>query len=146
MSQLIRLLNLHEGRSRFAYLCTAGKITAGVGRNLDKDGGLGLSEQEIDYLLQNDIDRISGELHKAFRWFGSLNAPRRAAMIDLCFNLGLTRLMSFRKALAAMAEQDYQRAADEFMASRWSQQVGQRALRVTGMIRSGEWPDDLPGN
>ena len=59
-------------------------------------------------------------------------------MIDISFNLGQTRLRGFKKALDAMATEDYDRAADEFMDSRWSEQVGDRAVEVTEIIRTGE--------
>ena len=60
-------------------------------------------------------------------------------MIDLSFNLGQTRLRGFKKALDAMSTEDFDRAADEFMDSRWSEQVGNRATEVTEMIRTGEY-------
>ena len=37
-----------------------------------------------------------------------------------------------------MAEEDYETAANEFMDSKWSSQVGRRAYEVTQMIRTGE--------
>ena len=60
-------------------------------------------------------------------------------MIDMCFNLGLSRLRGFVKAIEAMSRQQYDNAADEFLDSRWASQVGQRAIRVTEMIRTGEY-------
>ena len=60
-------------------------------------------------------------------------------MIDMCFNLGLTRLRGFVKALEAMSREQFDIAADEFMDSKWAQQVGTRAIRVTEMIRDGEY-------
>jgi lysozyme len=57
----------------------------------------------------------------------------------LCFNVGLSRLMGFKKALAAMAIEDYDVAADEFLDSRWAKQVGSRALTITDMIRTGDY-------
>ena len=60
-------------------------------------------------------------------------------MIDISFNLGQTLLRGFKKALDAMATEDYDRAADEFMDSRWAEQVKGRAPEVTEMIRTGEY-------
>ena len=60
-------------------------------------------------------------------------------MVDICFNIGLTRLRGFVNALAAMSRSQYEIAADEFMDSRWSEQVGNRAVEVTDMIRTGEY-------
>jgi len=138
MSKLIEQLKRHEGVRTHAYKCSADYITVGVGRNIDEDGGLGLSDDEIDYLLANDIKRCKQEL-VALSWFVDLDEVRQDALINLCFNLGLTRLLGFRNAMAAMAEGDYEKAADEFLDSRWATQVGQRAVEVTNMIRSGSY-------
>tara|TARA_R110000823_G_scaffold219481_1_gene348408 strand:- start:119 stop:541 length:423 start_codon:yes stop_codon:yes gene_type:complete len=137
--KLIEMLRLHEGVETHAYECSASKITVGVGRNIDPEGGIGLSTDEINYLLQNDIDRVYSELDNEYDWFSGLDQVRQDAMIDISFNLGQTRLRAFKNALAAMARGDWRAAADEFMDSRWSKQVGNRAKTLTGMIRTGEY-------
>lgn len=139
MGQLVDTLKRHEGVRSHAYKCSENMITVGVGRNLDENGGIGLSDDEIEYLLMNDIERCDAELRAAYDWYENLKKPRRDAMINLCFNLGLTRLRGFVKALEAMSREQYDVAADEFMDSRWAEQVGDRAVEVTELIRSGEY-------
>ena len=136
--QLREMLKRHEGVRSFVYLCSEGYETIGVGRNI-ADSGLGLSDDEVDFLLDNDIKRVREELNDEYYWFGALNAARQEAMIDISFNLGQTRLRGFKKALDAMSTEDFDRAADEFMDSKWSEQVGNRATEVTEMIRTGEY-------
>ncbi len=138
MSKLSDQLRIHEGVRSHVYLCTAGYETIGVGRNI-AESGIGLSDDEIDYLLENDIKRCKQEL-VGLSWFADLDAVRQDAIVNLCFNLGLTRLMGFKNAVGAMAVGDYEKAADEFLDSRWANQVGQRALDVAHMIRTGEYP------
>lgn len=138
MDKLVKQLRRHEGVRTHAYLCSENKITVGVGRNLDENGGIGLSEDEIDYLLKNDIKRCQQELI-ALSWFVDLDSVRRDALTNLCFNLGMTRLMGFRKAMAAMAVGNYEEAADEFYDSKWAKQVGLRADEVCEMIRTGRY-------
>ena len=138
MSQLVEMIKRHEGVKSKVYLCSAGYETIGVGRNIS-ESGLGLSDDEIDYLLQNDIQRVKEELRETYFWFGTLDEARQDAMIDICFNLGLTRLRGFVKALEAMSREQFDIAADEFMDSKWAEQVGTRAIRLTEMIRSGEY-------
>ena len=133
------MLKIHEGVETHAYKCSASKITIGVGRNIDPEGGIGLQEDEIDYLLQNDIDRIISELDFEYGWFSELNEARQDAMVDISFNLGQTRLRKFQKALTAMAKSDWDTAADEFMDSKWSKQVGNRAKELTEIIRNGKY-------
>ena len=139
MTMIIEMLRKHESVETHAYKCSANKTTIGVGRNIDKNGGIGLSQMEIDYLLANDIKRVEAELSQAFNWYDDLNDPRKDAMMDMCFNMGLPRLSKFKKSLAAMSNRHYEIAAVEFLDSRWAVQVGQRAITVTDIIRSGEY-------
>tara|TARA_R100000655_G_scaffold31580_1_gene63199 strand:+ start:157 stop:582 length:426 start_codon:yes stop_codon:yes gene_type:complete len=138
--RLIEQLRIHEGVETHAYECTAGKITVGVGRNIDPDGGLGLSEGEINFLLQNDIYRSRKELSESFSWFDDLDEVRQDGMCNLHFNLGLTRLRGFKKALHFMESGDFLLASEEFLDSRWAEQVGNRADDVAQMIATGEYP------
>lgn len=141
MEKLIDMLKRHEGVETHAYECSEGKVTVGVGRNIDQKGGMGLSEDEIDYLLQNDVERVIKELSSEYPWFNSLDDVRKDAIIDIAFNLGATRLRGFRRALTAMEAGDYTEASTEFLDSRWAKQVGGRALELTDMIASGEYAD-----
>tara|TARA_R110001632_G_scaffold59415_1_gene144507 strand:- start:339 stop:779 length:441 start_codon:yes stop_codon:yes gene_type:complete len=135
---LVDMLKRHEGIKSKVYLCSKGYETIGVGRNISKTG-MGISEIEIDFLLNNDLLRIRRELRTEYLWFSKLDSIRQDALIDISFNLGQTVLRKFKKALKAMSEENYELAADEFMDSRWSKQVGNRAVEVTEMIRSGEY-------
>jgi|VirMetMinimDraft_7_1064189.scaffolds.fasta_scaffold156831_2 lysozyme len=138
MNRLLETLKRHEGLKYHVYKDSLGYETIGVGRCIRKNVGLGLSHDEVDYLLMNDVQRCIEELDANFEWFRELNTIRKEAMINMCFNLGITRLKKFKNALAAMAEEDYNSAAFHFMDSRWATQVGLRALEVTQMIATGE--------
>ena len=140
MTKLRDQLKRHEGVRTHAYKCSANMITVAVGRNIDENGGLGLSMDEIDYLLDNDIKRCKREL-LAYSWFIDLDSVRQDAMVNLCFNLGFSRLSLFTNALAAMAEANYELAAMEFLDSRWARQVGKRSQDVAHMIRTGKYPE-----
>lgn len=140
MNKLIKQLKRHEGVRTHAYQCTANMTTVGVGRNIDEDGGIGLSIDEIEFLLENDIKRCKQELI-SFPWFPEIDSVRQDALINMCFNLGMTRLLGFKNALTAMSVGDYDTAAEEFMDSRWAKQVGSRAEEVCAMIRTGNYPE-----
>lgn len=139
MSKLTQMLRRHEGVKQFAYEDSLGYLTIGAGRSIDSRVGLGLSDAEIEYLLKNDIDRVREELKSNFPWFHNLNKARKDAIISICFNLGLPKFMKFEKALAAMAEEDYITASNEFLDSRWALQVGARAMELAEMIETGEY-------
>lgn len=137
--KLIEMLKRHEGSEKHAYQCPAGHATIGVGRCIESGVGLGLTDEEIEYLLANDIVRTRSELSSEYAWFDDLDHVRQDAMIDIAFNLGATKLRKFRKALSAMSLWHFDLAASEFANSRWSSQVGQRAEELCEMIATGEY-------
>lgn len=135
-----RLLKLHEGVRLKPYMDTVGKLTIGVGRNLDDRG---ITAEESEYLLSNDINDVWLQLLSHLPMFARLDTVRQAVLVDMAFNLGLSGLMSFSKALLAIKEERFDVAADELLASKWSAQVGRRSQRLATMMRSGEWPEEL---
>ena len=137
MQNLIKMLRQHEGVRNTVYLDSLGIETIGVGRNLKE---VGLSDDEIDYLLVNDVNRCKAEA-KQFDWYEELDTVRREAILNLLFNLGRPRFMGFKKAIAALGDHNYSLGADEFYDSRWRTQVGQRAEDICHMIRTGTYPD-----
>ena len=136
--RLLEMLKRHEGVRSKVYLCSAGYETIGVGRNIS-ESGIGLSDEEVDMLLENDIARVIKELASEYPWFNDLDDIRKDAMIDISFNLGATRLRGFRRALAAMEAAKYKEASTEFLDSKWAKQTGGRALELADMIASGEY-------
>lgn len=139
-------LSKHEGRRRFVYDDATGKpvaigsqirgkLTVGVGRNLEDRG---LSDDEIDYLLDNDIcDCISNA--QKFRWFEGLDPVRQAVIVELIFNLGPTRFSTFKKFIKAVSEQRWQNAAAELKNSVWYTQVKGRGDTLIAQVTTGEW-------
>ena len=138
MSKLIEMIKRHEGVVPHAYQDSRGYWTIGVGRLVDEDLGGGLSDDEIDYLLTNDINRCIEEA-QAYPWFAGLSEPRQAVVISLLFNLGKPRWDGFKKAQAAIEAGDYGEAASQMLDSRWAAQVGKRAEDMAAMMISGEW-------
>ncbi len=128
------MLIRHEGQKLKLYKCTADKFTIGVGRNIEDNG---VSKAESDFMLDNDIIRVHEELTMNFGWYYYLSEIRKAAMIDMCFNLGLTRFRKFKKMIEAINNTDYNLAADEMLDSKWARQVGNRAKELAGMMRAG---------
>ena len=144
MQNLIEMLKRHEGEvvtngRHLIYKCSAGHWTIGIGRNVDLNGGLGLSDDEVDYLLENDIMRVIKELSSEYPWFNDLDDVRKDAMIDISFNLGATRFRGFKNALSAMESADYTLAAKQFLDSKWSRDVKGRSHELASMIETGKY-------
>lgn len=134
-ADLIAQLRRHEGLRLRPYRCTADKLTIGIGRNLDD---VGINEEEAVYLLVNDINRVVKELQRDFLVFDRLDDVRKVVLIDMCFNLGISRLRMFKKMFAAIDEKDWTLAAAEMVDSRWCSQVGQRCKTLKLMMETGK--------
>jgi lysozyme len=140
MSKLEEMLKVHEGVRRFAYRCTSNAITIGIGRNIDPNkGGMGLSDDEVMYLLRNDIKRVYDELDSSYKWFAELDDVRQDVLQDMCFNMGLPSFEKFRKMLAAVELEQWDRAAEEMLNSRWAEQVKGRSIKLANMMRTGAY-------
>jgi lysozyme len=135
LSLLQKQLILHEGVRLKPYRCTAGKLTIGIGRNLDD---VGISQEEALGLLRGDIARAIAAVRTELPWFDRLDDVRQRVVADMCFNLGIDGLLAFKQTLAAIAGGDYDRAATEMLNSRWAAQVGERARRLARMMRTGK--------
>lgn len=128
---LVHLLVRHEGYRRHPYKCTAGKLTVGIGRNLDD---VGISREEAEYLLVNDIRGAISDLNHHLPWFVSLPETVQHALIDMTINMGIVRLLEFRNMLGAIQAGNWEAARREAMDSRWARQVGTRAHDICAMF------------
>ena len=133
-NRFIKQMRFHEGVRNKVYKDHLGIETIGVGRNLVDRG---LSDEEVDYLLTNDITIVENELDNGLSWWRDLDEVRQRAFADLAFNMGLPRLHGFFKMLDALQRRDYHAAADELLDSKYAKQVGERSNRVAEMIRTG---------
>ncbi len=135
VAALSSLLIQHEGNVLKPYTDTAGKLTIGVGRNLTD---CGITAEESGILLANDIERVRLELDRYCSWWTLLSETRQLVLADMCFNLGIHKLLTFKRFLAAAMAGQWDAAADEMLNSQWCHQVGQRAITLSRMMRTGQ--------
>ena len=138
--RLAELLTLDEGERLKVYRCPAGKLSIGVGRNLED---LGITEEESEYLLDNDIRRVESELDREFSWWRTLSDVRQAVLADMNFNLGISRFRRFKKMLAALEAGNWPEAAVQMRRSKWATDVKQRADRLIRMMETDQWPEEI---
>lgn len=138
VNALYAQLNTDEGRKYKIYVDTVGKRSIGVGRNLDD---VGVSDAEIDLMLQNDVQRAVNLLDKNIPWWATLTEARQQVLANMCLNMGWgdgrTGLSSFINTLASIKAGDYGKAADNMLMSKWATQVHDRAVRLAKMMRDG---------
>lgn len=137
---MTRQLRLHEGERLKPYRCTAGKLTIGVGRNLEDRG---ITAQESAMLLANDIAREERALFEALPWVSGLDEVRQRVLLDMAFNMGMGSLLQFKLTLGAIQAGQYEQASKMMLDSRWAKQVGQRAERLSRMMATGKDPREL---
>ena len=136
IADIFSQLRRDEGVRKFPYADTAGKVTVGVGHNLNAHG---LDDDVIQLQLVNDVAETTEQVHSRLPWFPALDVVRQGVIVNMAFNLGFSKLEGFPKFLAACAHGDWETAADEMLSSAWAKEVGERAVRLAQQMRTGVW-------
>lgn len=146
---LIAELERDEDKTSDPYFDSLGIKTVGVGHNLiahplPPNWAFPLSDEQIDQLLAQDLQSTYADLNRNITWWKQLDDVRQRVMCNMCFNMGVGRLLGFKHFLGAAARADWNDAADEMLDSQWARQVGigtpqnpGRALRLANMMRFG---------
>jgi lysozyme len=133
-------LKRDEGVVNHAYQDSLGFTTIGVGRLIDANRGGGLSDSEVDYLLNPDIADKTAQVLAALPWAKELSEPRLAVLINMAFQMGIRGLLGFPGMLGAVRTGDYGHAALHMVNSKWAKhQTPARAHRLAEQMRLGEW-------
>jgi lysozyme len=151
LAKLIAELRRDEGVRYVKYKDTKNIDTTGVGHNLQAKPlpagwSYPLNDTQVNALLDDDLEDVFHDLDRALPWWRNLNDVRQRVMANLCFNMGITRLLGFVKALTAARQGKYDTSANELLNSAWASQVGiydkngqpGRALRLATMMRDGK--------
>ena len=156
MTELLDQLVLHEGLELLPYKDSLGIDTIGIGRNLEHRGlseeelahlgkdisdicEWGITKEQAYYLAENDIKIVEEEVCKEHPCVIELDEIRQRVIIDMAFNMGVPRLNKFVKMWKAIDEQDFAEAKVQMLDSRWANQVGNRAVRLSNAMETGEW-------
>lgn len=146
----IQRLVVNEGLRLKPYYCPAGHLTIGIGRNLESNPLTdeekayighsvkeGITNDQAFYLCRNDLEKVRADLDRELPWWRELNADRQFVMIDLCFNMGIRKLLQFQKTLSSIAGGYYIKAGEQLMQSLYAKQVGKRAKRNAKCLQTG---------
>ena len=134
---LTKWLELDEGCKLKPYYCTAGKLTIGVGRNLEDTG---ITKAEAQFMLEGDIVRLMKELDELFPEWRDLSETRQMVVLNMCFNMGTFGFLNFKRTIAYIRAEKFSEAADEMLRSQWADQVGDRAKRLSDAMREDKPP------
>jgi len=125
----------YEGLRLKPYMCPTGHLTIGYGHNLEN----GITVDMAEYILQRDLALAQMEVGANISWSSQLDDARQYVLVDMSFNMGIGKLLTFKKFLAALKKSDYFTAAKEMLNSRWAAQTGRRAKELAEMMKTGEY-------
>lgn len=119
-------------------LQNGGNVSIGCGRNLQARP---LTNDEIEYLLFNDINHVIQQCNTLPYWSG-LDSVRQIVVADLVFNLGLKGWLGFKEANKSLAAHEYEDCAMHMADSAWYTQVYRRARKLVAAMGSGVWREE----
>ena len=134
------MLERDEGYEESAYTDTEGLLTIGIGHLIDRRRGGKIDRDIIYQILSRDISKHTGDLYSVYPWAAELDEPRRAVLICMCFQLGITALSQFVQAMKYMQNGEYTAASLAFLDSKVArEQAPVRWKRFAEQIKTGEW-------
>lgn len=130
----------HEGFKHYIYDDSTGKqLKSGMTIHGTPTFGYGFTNigpTEAANILSNRVAEIDRRLKDIFPYYLSLSDNRQRVLIDMLYNLGLTRLLAFHDFLSAVSNQDWITASNEMLDSKWATQVGKRARVLARMMQN----------
>lgn len=122
----------YEGFEEEEYMCPAGYPSVGHGRNLDY---FPLEEGEpypmtLEYSKEwtlKQLTQVRKDIIIKNPWVVLQPPAVRVLLTDMGYNMGVHKLMKFKKMLAALKAKSYLEAAEELKDSLYYTQTGRRA-------------------
>lgn len=138
MIKLLAQLYRDEGEVLHAYQDTLGFWTIGIGRLIDERKGGGITKDESNSLLLNDIKTHTLRVIEKLPWAIGLSEARLGVLINMHFQLG-DGVFLFTVTLGLVKAKKYTAASKEMLASKWAQQTPARAKRLAEQMRTDVW-------
>lgn len=135
-----------EGFRATAYQDTVGVWTLGYGSTRM----FGVPIKELDRCtkgqartqLRADLWEAILATGKLFPNLDELDSVRQEILVNMCYNLGERGLGKFVNLRSAVTAQNWKRAAEEMVDSKWYAQVKGRGQRLVAAMKSGTWMED----
>jgi len=133
MNDLLKTIKHHEGFRSRVYKCTQGYDTIGYGFAI-KD--LEMDEDIAEEILIRKVEKLIKRVRAKFSWLDSVPPAVQGVLVNMSYQMGLSNVCKFKKALHAMQMLQWKIAADEMLDSRWAKQTPNRAKELSDIIRS----------
>jgi lysozyme len=139
MEELKYRIKEHEGFRDTVYYDHLGNATVGWGHLVTSDdnftSGVTYPEELLEQVFEKDFakakegaDQLCTDL--------PINYIARGVIIEMCFQLGKTGVSKFKKMFEALQQEDYTKASEEMLDSKWYEQTPQRAKSLSYVMRS----------
>lgn len=132
---LMRMLIRDEGWRNRMYTCTAGKLTIGVGFNLEAnamcDAAIGAQMRHDIAKAQTQAAGVIGEV------WAEMDEVRRDVITSMVFQMGAGGFAKFTDTIGLIRQKKWAEAADAMLQSKWAKQTKKRAERLSQMMRTG---------
>lgn len=148
MSKLIQILEFEEGYKEKPYIDSEGFPTVAGGIKIGPKGAA-LSNytftvpKEVGRVWQqNLVDKKTADMMKYPNIKAALakcNEARADILYSMAYQNGVIGLSGYKKALAAIANGDFNTGAAEMLDSLWAKQTPNRANRHAAVMRSGTY-------
>lgn len=128
---LIEHIKEEEGFRGTPYKDTLGYLTIGYGTKLP------LSKEEAEVLLVLRLENMKKELKgRIFKAYSDIDLPKQVwdILYHMSYQLGVPKLMNFKKMLRAIVSGNYIKASREMLDSKWALQTPNRAERLSTMM------------
>ena len=133
MNELLNRIKEHEGFRSRVYKCTEGYDTIGYGFAI-KD--LYLSEGVSELILKEKVTNLRLRMGKKISWFDEAPREVREVLLEMAYQMGVSGVSKFKNALKHMKNEEWNKAADEMLLSRWYKQTPKRAKELSDIIRA----------
>ena len=133
MKDLLNRIKHHEGYRSRVYKCTEGYDTIGYGFAI-KD--LEMDEDIAEEILMRKVEKLIKRVRARFDWLDSVPHEVQGVLVEMSYQMGLSGVSKFKKALHAMQMFQWKLAATELLDSRWAKQTPNRAKELSDIIRS----------
>ena len=111
--------------------CAIGHLCLGHEPEYNLTVGTKITEERVNELFDQDIKNTIADCHIIFTDFDSLPDEARKIIANMCFQLGMPRLMKFRKTNDLIKKRMWREGSIEMLNSRWHEQTPQRAERLS---------------
>ena len=132
MQDIINSIKAHEGYEPMVYQCTEGHDTIGVGF---KVADLKLSEKVCDLILEEKLNDLIPRIERKLSWFRYAKDEVKLVIVNMSYQMGLSGVLKFKRALAALELENWDLAATEMLDSLWARQTSRRANELADLIR-----------